>query len=306
MNKKNLIALIVLLLAAGIYLIINMNEPTEKVFFYFSETGEDFHTIVISDSTGSITLVKNNEVWEMTEPVESPIKESKSEELITKLTTSKTSTLPISVSEKARKTYNVTDSLATLITIQDSEGNIVREALIGRADNYNFSYARHPQATEIYQLTENIAWAIKPDVKSWRENVVLKLDTDNILDFEVATKDRNYKFTYADSLWMFTENDFSQEVTDDNATMKKLLNRFKSLRATDFLDKEFETYEELLSEPHLAIKINTSDDGTKILTVIPYNATSVLLQLGSQTSPLYIVQKNILDDFNFELSELVK
>lgn len=305
MNKKNITSIIVLLVTVAIYLMITRNEPTEKVFNYFGENSDNYNTIVLSDTTGSITLVKNNEVWEMTDPVESPIKEQKVEDLIKKLTTANTSSLPISVSPKAQKAYNVTDSLGTLITIMDNNGNEIRKALIGRADNYNFSYARHPQATEIYQLSENLSWSIKPDVKSWRENIVLNLDTDNILDFQVATEDRNYKFTYADSLWIFTENDLSQEVTDDNKIMAKLLNRFKSLRSTDFLDKEFENYEELLAKPTLSVKINTSDDGSKFLTIIPYNQTSVLLQLGDQRSPLYILQKNIIDDFNFDLEKLI-
>ncbi len=306
MNKKNIIALLVLLLVAGIFMIINMNEPTEKVFYYFGEKADDFHTIVIADTASSITLVKNSDKWEMTDPVESPIKERKSKDLIEKLIKSKTSSLPISVSEKAQTAYNVTDSLATLITIFDAQGNEIRKALIGKADNYNFSYARHPQSSEIYQLSENLSWSIKPDIKGWRENIILELDTDNILDFQVITQDRDYKFTYADSLWKFTENDFTQDVEDDNKIMTKLLNRFKSLRATDFLDKEFEDYQDLLAEPHLSIKINTSDEGAKILTVIPYNATSDLLQLGSQKSPLYLIQKNVREDFNFELTELVK
>ncbi len=306
MNRKNIIALLVLLVVAGIFLIINMNEPTEKVFYYFGENSDNFHTIVLADTSGTITLVKNNEKWEMTDPVESPIKKRKSEDLINKLTSSKTSSLPISISEKAQTAYNVTDSLATLITIFDAEGNEIRQALIGRADNYNFSYARHPQSTEIYQLSENLSWTIKPDVKGWRENIVLELDTDNILDFHVISKERNYKFTYADSLWKFTENDFTQDVEDDNKVMKKLLNRFKSLRATDFLDKEYENYQDLLNDPHLSIKINTSDSGSKILTVIPYDSTSDLLQLGSQKSPLYLIQKNVREDFDIDLTELVE
>ena len=305
MNKKNITTLIILLITVAVYLMITRTEPKEKAFFYFGENSDNFNTIVFADSSGSITLVKNSEKWEMTDPVESPIKENKIDDLIKKLTTAKTSSLPISVSEKMQRTYNVTDTLGTLITILDAQGNELRKALIGKSDNYNFSYARHPQATEIYQLSENLSWSIKPDVKSWRENVILKLDTDNILDFQVATKERNYKFTYADSLWIFAENDLTHEVADNNPIMKKILNRFKSLRATDFLDKEFENYEDLLNEPHLSIKINTSDDGEKFLTVIPYNETSVLLQLGSQKSPLYIVQKNIMDDFNFEMDKLI-
>jgi len=284
---------------------ITRNEPKEKAFFYFGENSDNFNTIVFADSSGSITLVKNSDKWEMTDPVESPIKESKIDDLIKKLTTAKTSSLPISVSDKMQETYNVTDTLGTLVTILDTQGNELRKTLIGKSDNYNFSYARHPQASEIYQLSENLSWSVKPDVKSWRENVILNLDTDNILDFEVAMKERNYKFTYADSLWMFKENDFVHQVEDENPVMKKLLTRFKSLRATDFLDKEYENYEELMNTPELSIKINTSDDGEKFLTVIPYNNTSVLVQLGSQKSPLYIVQKNIVDDFNFELDKLM-
>jgi hypothetical protein len=306
MNKKNLIALIVLLLAAGIYLMINMNEPTEKVFLYFGENSDSFHTIVISDTTGAITLVKNSDEWEMTDPVESPIKKTKADELIKKLSEAKTSSLPISISETAQKTYNVTDSLGTLITILDAQGNELRTALIGKSDNYSFSYARHPQASEIYQLSENITWSIKPDVKSWRENNILKLETDNILDFQVITEDRDYTFTYADSLWKFAENDLSLDVQDNDEVLKKLLNHFKSLRAVDFLDKEFENYEELLMKPSLSVKINTSDTGSKILTVIPYNETNDLLQVGSQKSPLYLVQKNLMGDFNFDLDKLVK
>lgn len=304
MNKKNLITLIILLVVAGIYLLISMNEPTEKAFNYFGENSETFHTITISDTTGTITLVNNSDKWEMTDPVESPIKSSKAEDLMSKLSSAKTSSLPISISEKAQKTYNVTDSLGILITIFDEQGNELRKALIGKSDNYSFSYARHPESTEIYQLSENLVWSIKPDVKSWRENVVLKLETDNILDFQVMTQDRNYTFTYADSLWNFAENDLTLDVADDNAVMKKMLNHFKSLRAVDFLDKEFENYEELLMEPHLSIKINTSDDGAKILTLIPYNATNDMLQVGNQTSPLYLVQKNFMEDFNFELDKL--
>ena len=306
MNKKNLIALIILLLVAGIYLMITMNEPTEKVFLYFGENSDNFHTIVISDTTGAITLVKNSDEWEMTDPVESPIKKTKADNLIKKLSESKTSSLPISVSENAQKTYNVTDSLGTLITILDKQGNELRKALIGKSDNYSFSYARHPQATEIYQLSENITWSIKPDVKSWRENNILKLETDNILDFQVITQDRDYTFTYADSLWKLTENDLSLDIRDNNDVLKKLLNHFKSLRAVDFLDKEFENYEELFMKPTLSVKINTSDVGTMILNVIPYNETNDLLQIDSQKSPLYLVQKNLISNFDFDLDKLVE
>ncbi len=306
MNKKNIIALVILLVVAGIFLIINMNEPTEKTFLYFGEKIDDFHTIVLSDSSASITLVKNNETWEMTDPVESPVKKRKADELINKLSSSKTSSLPISVSTKGQVTYMVADSLGTLITVIDKKGNEIRKAIIGKADNYNFSYARHPQSTEIYQLSENLSWTVNPDVNGWRENIVLELNSDNIIDFQVATQEREYKFTYADTLWKFTENDFTQDVTDDNKIMKSLLNRFKSLRSTNFLDNEFESYEELLNTPYLSIKINTSDVGTKILTVIPYDATSDLLQLGSQKSPLYLIPKNIRKDFDFELDALVQ
>lgn len=304
MSKKNIIALLVLILAVGIYLVVNMNEPTQKVFNYFGKSDEPFHTIVISDTSSTITLVKNSDVWEMTSPVESPIKQSKVDDLMKKLVAAKSSTLPISVLETAQKTYNVTDSLGTAIKIMDAKGNIIRETIIGRADNYSFSYARHPQSTEIYQLSENLVWTIKPDITSWRENAILTLETDNILDFQVATQERQYKFTYADSLWIFTENDITHEVTDNNEVMKKLLRHFTSLRATDFLDKEFDHYEELLEEPHLAMRINSSDEGAQIITVIPYDSTSDLMQLGSQTSPLYLIQKTFMSDFDFDLGDL--
>ncbi|MBI9030962.1 DUF4340 domain-containing protein [bacterium] len=306
MNKKNILALIILVIIVGVYLIVNQDDASQEEFYYFQNTSDAYHTISISQGNDKITLVKNNNVWEMTEPVESPIKKRKIDDLITKLTSSKTSSLPVSVSEKSQDIYNLTDSLATLITIHDSQGNELTKALIGKTDSPQFSYARHPQSTEIYQLSENLSWTVNPDVNGWRENIVLELNSDNIIDFQVATQEREYKFTYADTLWKFTENDFTQDVTDDNKIMKSLLNRFKSLRSTNFLDNEFESYEELLDTPYLSIKINTSDVGTKILTVIPYDATSDLLQLGSQKSPLYLIPKNIREDFDFELDALVQ
>lgn len=306
MSKKNIIALLVLVIAVGAYLIISMNEPNEKVFNYFGKSEEAFHTIVIADSSSTITLVRNNDTWEMTDPVESPIKQTKVDDLMKRLVDSKTSTMPISILDTAQETYNVTNLLGTHIKISDAKGNVLRETIVGKADNYNFSYARHPQSTEIYQLSENLTWTIKPDVKSWRENAILNLNSDNIIDFQAITPERDYKFTYADSLWIFTENDIIHQVTDDNEVMKKLLKHFQSLRATDFLDKEFENYEALLQKPHLSLRINSSDEESKVITVIPYDATSDLMQVGSQASPLYLIQKTFMSDFNFELSELIE
>jgi len=306
MNKKNMLVLAILAMLVAIYFLGQRDKNTEETFTYFSADSTSTYSVELATSENRIVLSNVEGTWMLTEPVEAKVKSSKIEALLDKLFAVKSSTLPVSESEASFEKYNITDSLATSIKLFDQNKKLLDEALIGEADNYNFSYGRDPKSNMIYQLSQNLAWAIKPELASWRENVMLKLDSNNITEFEVYSPERSYKLTYSDSLWAYTEADVNVSVSDSSAKLKTVLKQFSNLKVNDFIDNDFATYAEMFKTPLMAVKVNSSIKGEFTLNFIKYDGATDIMQINNEEKTLYKVKSNLRENFSTSLEDYLQ
>lgn len=290
MKKKNYIAIIVLVVLVGIYFLTNMNDNSEHKIFYFTNNPDSFYSIELADSTNSITLTKENDNWIMSEPIKTKIKENRIQALVKTLAATTTSSTPISESESALDNYNISNDEALKITVKNEKGNIIKESLIGRADNYNFCYARTPETNEVYLLSNNFSWSAKPDVKSWRENTVIQVAKENITHFQIANQNNNSTFTYENEKWNYSHNDITKTLEDND--IADLLNKISNLKANDFLDNPEATMITKMNNPYISLKVSASDSEDIVLNLIEYEENKDLVQIDGNNNVFYIVNKS--------------
>ncbi len=306
MYKINYKAIIILVIVASVYVFSKMGKTQAEVVKFFDVDSLKVASISLESGEDKLVLSKLNDEWKLTSPVEADIKTSKIDNLLKKLLTVKTSTLPIAESASSHDKYNVSDSLSTLVTVTLNDGNVAKSAYIGKGSNSQLSYAREVDSDNVYQLDQNIMWSIKPDLKSWRENNILKLAKESIIGFDIASKDRKMMLVNNDSLWVNNDNGQSYNVKTNNNALANIVNKFTNLRVNDFYDNEFASYATRLNNPDLSVVVKTTDHNDTLIKLISLDDSTYLMQLNEQQSPLYKVNSTFYDSLLPSQEDLTK
>jgi len=303
MNKKNLIPIIVLVVLVIAYIIIKTNDNVEKRFQFFGVDSVDITGFELISKEDTLRLSKTETGWLINYPVEYPPAKSKIQDLFSKVITAETSNIPISESDNAFETFNLTDSLGTIIKIIGKNDKTLSEAIVGRSSNYNYSNARYYNDNKIYQLTSNITYNLSPKLTTWRQKEIIEVNEEDIAQIEVSFNDTLYTITPTDTLWLYQGQGQEFAIQENNGALKGILNNAKRLRASSFIDDEYDKYAAGFSSPVLSLKVRLFNNDEILCTFSDFEENKYLIKRNEETATLFVVYGHMVKNFKKPASE---
>ena len=295
MNKKNLIPIIILALLIIVFVITKLNDKTERRINFFRFDSTQVYAIEIATQEDTLKLTKIDNNWMIDYPLNYPPAKLKIDDIFKKVLQVETSSIPIT--ETSFEKFNVTDSLGTLLVFYDKNGKILEEVLIGKSENYNYSYARRKDDAKVYQLFTNISYSINPKVSSWRKKEIIEISEEDISRVFVSYDGANYSFSATDSLWMYQDDETGFSIKEANSSFKSIISAIKKFIVTDFIDNEFEKYQQKFENPDVEVTVELFNDEPFNLKFIEHEEKKFVLQKNDETEHLYIIYESWVNRF---------
>ena len=304
MNKKNLIPIIVLALLIIVFVITKLNDKTERRINFFRFDSTQIYTIEIASSEDTLKLAKIDNNWMIEYPVSYPPAKRKIDDIFQKVLQVETSSIPIT--ETSFEKFNVTDSLGTLLVFYDKNGKILEEVLIGKSGNYNYSYARRKDDAKVYQLYTNISYSINPKVSTWRKKEIIEIPEQDISRIFVSYDGTDYSLSATDSLWMYQDAETGFSIKEANSNLKSIISAIKRFTVADFIDNEYEDYQQKFENPALEVTVELFNDEPINLKFIEHEEKKFVLQLNDETEYLYIIYESWVNRFKKSEEDFLK
>ena len=304
MNKKNLIPIIVLALLIIVFVITKLNDKTERRINFFRFDSTQVYAIEITAQEDTLKLAKIDDVWMIDYPLNYPPAKLKIDDIFKKVLQVETSSIPIT--ETSFEKFNVTDSLGTLLVFYDKNGKILEEVLIGKSENYNYSYARRKDDAKVYQLFTNISYSINPKVSSWRKKEIIEISEEDISRVFVSYDGADYSFSATDSLWMYQDDETGFSIKEANSSFKSIISAIKKFIVTDFIDNEFEKYQQKFENPDVEVTVELFNDEPINLKFIEHEEKKFVLQLNDETEHLYVIYESWVNRFKKSDEDFLK
>ena len=295
MNKKNLIPIIVLALLIIVFLITKLNDKTERRINFFRFDSTQVYAIEITAQEDTLKLAKIDDVWMIDYPLNYPPAKLKIDDIFKKVLQVETSSIPIT--ETSFEKFNVADGLGTLLVFYDKNGKILEEVLIGKSGNYNYSYARRKDDAKVYQLFTNISYSINPKVSSWRKKEIIEIPEQDISRVFVSYDGADYSLSATDSLWMYQDDETGFSIKEANSSFKSIISAIKKFIVTDFIDNEFEEYQQKFENPDVEVTVELFNDEPFNLKFIEHEEKKFVLQKNDETEHLYIIYESWVNRF---------
>jgi len=287
MNKTNRKYVAILAVLIAIFIITKTNDKKEKIINFFDVDSLKIARIELSSTKDTLILSKVNDNWIIEKPFEFQADQYRLERFFKNVLQSETSNLPVSESAGSLEKYDLTDSLATLMTLYDAKGKKLDASFFGKMKGESNTPVRRENSNKVYRLNSNVASYMKPDMQTWREKTVAKIEELSIGKISILTENEGFEITRSDSLWMFEDGVNSFGIADDNSSLRMIFSALKQITSTQFKDNEFAMYENKLANPDLEIGINILD------------GTNVYLRLAKEGEKNYIMQKDNITDHLF-------
>ena len=297
MNKKNIIALVILSVLMIIFFISKGRENIEKRSGVFNFKHADVTRIqIIQPYSDSLEVAQENKVWTILHPRYVSAKESQIQRFFDEFLTLTVSNNAISDSPDRQAFYQVDEPAATRISVFGKKDKLLRTVYYGRSNqNPQIAYIRLKNDNNIYQIN-NIYHVINPNLSSWRDDRIITFTQSEILKIQTST----YELSHETGMWMVTNTTNGEVglITPMNNEFTRIMNAITGLRTTIFFDDVFGEHEENLSNPALEMMITLNDGDLVYLRLAQNDANSYILQKNDTTETLYrltIAQFNSLN-----------
>lgn len=307
MSKQNKIYLVVLLVLVIIFAITKMNNNVEKRIKFFDVDSISIASLEIADLQDTIRIAKQNDSWQIIDPIQYPTDETKINNFFERVIKVKTSSLPIAEEESSFEKYELTDSLATELTLFDENDQILDRSLIGKSQDYNNTPARKKGKNKIFRLESNISYLVKAELSNWRKKIVAEFEEADIAKINIDSEQNDYSISFADTTWQYKSGKEQFKIDNENENLRRIFSGLKRINSTKFIDNEFEKYEEELKSPQATISVEKFDGSTMIFKLIPHEEEKkFILQKNDETKTLYIVYQSWLDRYLKEAEDFQK
>jgi hypothetical protein len=131
----------------------------------------------------------------------------------------------------------------------------------------------------------------------------LNIDENNITKISVIWENNAYELVPADSLWRYDDGKNSIGVDFNNKTLRDILTTLSKLKITNFVDDEYEKYEQKLQMPELEIGIELFDGTSHYLRIALDEDPKYVLQFDNSTDHLYSIYSNWVKKFSKEVMD---
>jgi len=303
MNKKNRLYLSILFILVVLFLVTRMGNKAEVRKPFFNLEPSEVSAFEIASSTDTLKVVSQGEDWLLDYPIRYPVQQTKMDDFLEKVIPVLYSRTPLSESEASHDDFNVSDSLGTHLKIWDKDEKLVAEVVIGGSDNYHYANARKKGEDKVYQLLTNISYNLNPQLSMWRDKKIVSLEKDRIRTIAAAFDSKQYTLTAKDTIWVYESGKESLEIKPEQKKLQDIITSLGRYQASDFIDFEFETYEQDFAEPVLEIMIETYDNETIHLAYVETDENRYLVQKDKQTDHLFVVYKNLVEKFMLTKSD---
>jgi len=304
MNKKNLISIIVLALLIIVFVITKLNDKTERRINFFRFDSTQVYAIEITAQEDTLKLAKIDDVWMIDYPLNYPPAKLKIDDIFQKVLQVETSSIPIT--ESSFEKFNVTDSLGTLLVFYDKNDKVLEEVLIGKSGNYNYSYARRKDDPKVYQLYTNISYSINPVVSSWRKKEIIEIPEEDISRIFVSYNGSDYSLSTTDSLWMYQNDETGFSLKETNSSLKSIVSAIKRFTVADFIDNEFEEYQQKFEKPDVEVTVELFNDEPINLKFVEHEEKKFVLLKNEEIEHLYIIYESWVNRFKKSEEDFLK
>ena len=294
-NNKILITLFLVLLVA-LFIINRVTDPRAKRTTYFDVDQEHLYAFEFVTKTDTLRLVRDNSLWEISEPFRFPADNTRVGRFIEQIHTVETSRTPVSVSEESHKDYFVTDERGTVVRFYDVYDNLLDEAYVGTRGR--MVYARRSDSDDVYQLSGNIGHLISANVNAWRDINTVSYPEEIIDRIDVEYRRNDYTLYKDNNQWFYEDEENNFSISPNNRALRNALHQLEEMPSMRFIDYEFEEYEHLLEDPELLLDI-TKIDGSTTNLVFGFDREQgdfVVMKDGNEDH-LYLVEAETADNY---------
>lgn len=225
---RNTIILLILALALGAYVWFYeiegeqerkaQQEMEEKLV---AIPKDSIQTVIINDFDKTFRFEKENDGWEITEPVKTGADQSAVTSLLSSLTSTKKSR-PFSVSLKEKVQFGLNDVLLRLkvIGINGSADSVQlgQKTSIGE----EMYVSKGNQDTVVAVSPISLKNAAQKSLFSWRDKKTVHFNKDQVRSFNLITRKNTFSFTKEGSDWKITK---PLEAAAENSTVNAVLSK---------------------------------------------------------------------------------
>lgn len=310
MKKSHWIALLTLVVLAGIYIIARNKQPLEKEIRFFKADSAAIARLEFITTEDTVIVQKKGDNWQLTYPLAWDVNESQINSFFSQVLPIKTSTTPMSEDPALQKMYKVDEAGAVQVKIYDKAGKIIDYAYIGNGTNTSFDYGRKKDDNKIYQFSNNITGFVKPDIFQWRSPNITNLKQNEIDNIEVSYTMNSYKLTMAGDSIRYSDKNESFMIPYYNRAQYKIINALENLMTWQFYDKDTEQYATAFQKPECKITVNLKNKKTRVFTLIrtknqkpdplaaiETNEPVILMMIDNKITPLYQMTGDFINRF---------
>jgi len=288
MNKKNIIALSLLVLLVILFVVSKGRENREVRRDLYNLAQGDIHKIEIVQHADTLVVSRDGHDWWIEYPRRLPVKESHIQRFFTELLGINHSTISISDSPTQQSFYHVCDETANKVTLYGTGDKKLKKVYFGRGQNPQIAHVRAENDNSIYQI-ESIFTVINPSVNVWRDDVIVNVMPESISSIAVSHGTQAYQIISDGGSWVYS-GDTTQMIAPHNPELQKLLGTLSSLNTNVFFDDVYAEYASKLATPALEMLITL------------HSGENIYLKVAKNDEQSYVVQRNESQDILYRLT----
>ncbi|HRY83070.1 MAG TPA: DUF4340 domain-containing protein [Candidatus Cloacimonadota bacterium] len=294
MNKKTLIAGLVLLLLVGIFFLLKNRDSTEKLSRVFNADSTAIARIELIDPADTLVIAKTGSDWRLEVPVNWEANPQTVERLFNNVINAEYSKTVMTTSKDAASRYKLVPGTALQIKTFDSKGKLRDHVYFGNIGN-PYDYFRYEGSSEIYQLKKLISNTFNSSLEQWRSPVVIRVSESEIGSIEVKYSQGSHVLTHKDKDWWFKDaaNDF--KIPLENRAIIRTVNILNKLDTFVFYDDPAPELLAVFKQPMATVLIKLKDGKSRKLVFAETANKEYLLLMDDNPKTLYgLVKDSVL------------
>lgn len=254
-------------------------------------------------SPDEITLVKKDDQWRMTKPLDTAAESSAVEALLNSTKEILQSGGDFPLKESKLKEYGL-DKPKVVLTVQLKGGRTPRLELGEKTPGSLNVYAKRPGGKRIYLIAGSVFDAADKSTDDLRDKTAIHLDRDNVTGFTLAYEDKKFEIAKeTDTQWTMKS---PRKAAADAVSIDGYLNTVKGLKATRFITEKMDqaaTYG--LDKPQLRVEfVQKRKENVSLLIGAKSKEDPVAVYAKTSSDPqVYLLSDAVLNQLKKDLNE---
>lgn len=294
MNKRTLIAGLVLLVLVGIFFLLKNRDAAEKLSRVFSADSTAIAKIELKDPADTLIIVKQDKAWRLEQPVKWEVNNDTLNRLFANVINAEYAKTVMTTSPDAVSRYKLEAKTALQVKTYDKKGKLLDHLYFGNIGN-PYDYFRYDGSNNIYQLKKLITNTFNASLEQWRSPVVIRVPESELSSIEVKYSEGSHVLTRKDKDWWFKDaaNDF--QIPLENRAILRTVNILNKLDTYVFYDDPAPELLAAFQNPMATVKLNLTNGKSRKLVFAETGDKQYLLMLDDDPKTLYgLVKDSVL------------